>query len=87
MRVQSEDRISTKLLVFLAPTETVKWANKIKTNIKKIKASPIDDFDTDFIDIDVLLNMYIHEFREAKYEIQQKLMKKWNKSIQENEKR
>jgi len=47
-------------------SESTKWTNKVKRNLKKVKQNPLDDFDTDFIDIDMLMTMYNTEFREAK---------------------
>lgn len=31
-----------------------------------MKTLPIDDFETDYIDIDVLLNIYLEEFKTKK---------------------
>ena len=43
-----------------------KWANKIRRNVKKIKSSPLDDYDTEYLDIDILIQLYITEYVEAK---------------------
>jgi hypothetical protein len=43
-----------------------KWNTKVKRHMKKIKVDEHDDFDTDFIEMDKLLDLYIQEFRENK---------------------
>lgn len=35
--------------------------------------SELDDFDTDFIDVDVLLGMYVDEFKTFKRELTKKI--------------
>lgn len=47
-------------------TETPKWNAKLRRTYKKLKTDQLDDYDTDYIDVDVLLGMYIDEFRTAK---------------------
>lgn len=34
--------------------------------MKKMKTTPLDDFETDYIDVDQLLNMYLDEFKAKK---------------------
>ena len=43
-----------------------KWFHKVRRNVKRIKTSPLDDFETDYIDVDVLLSMYDEEFKSKK---------------------
>jgi hypothetical protein len=69
LRQQTEDRISSKLLTFVPAEDMNKWGNKIRRNVKKIKATPLDDYDTDYVDIDVLLRLYIEEFALAKHQL------------------
>ena len=38
----------------------------LKPIIQKIKRDPSDDYDTEYIDIDTLLNMYVKEYRAHK---------------------
>lgn len=47
----------------------------------------MDDFDTEFIDIDTLLSMYNTEFREAKRQNQEKIKKNFAKVVQDAETR
>ena len=39
---------------------------KIRKIQKKMKQDPKDDFDTDFVDIDIIIQMYMEEYRAAK---------------------
>jgi hypothetical protein len=34
--------------------------------VKKLKSTALDDFETDYIDVDVLLNMYIEEYKNQR---------------------
>lgn len=76
-----EERISSKLLTFIPAQEQGKWSNKIKRNLKKTKVNDLDDFDTEFIDIDTLLSMYNTEFREAKRQNQDKIKKNFARIV------
>jgi len=40
-----------------------KWSQKVRQIYKKMKQNPTDDFDTEFADVDVVLLMYMEEFR------------------------
>jgi len=55
--------------------------------LKKTKVNDLDDFDTEFIDIDTLLSMYNTEFREAKRQNQEKIKKNFAKIVQDAETR
>lgn len=59
--------------MFLPETELQNWTIKVRRSCKKIKLHEMDDFDTDFIDVDVLLGMYVDEFKTYKRELTKKL--------------
>ena len=40
-----------------------KWNMMVKRIIKSIKRNETDDFDTEYVDVDALLNMYVDYFR------------------------
>jgi len=40
-----------------------KFSPKIRRLLRKIKTNELDDFDLEFIDIDLLMQMYIDEFK------------------------
>ena len=63
MQQKNEERISSKLLTFVLPTDMTKWNMTVKRIIKKIKRDPSDDYDTEYVDVDQLLAMYVEWFR------------------------
>lgn len=60
--------MSPKLLTFVVPTDLKKWELNLKRFIKKIKKDPSDDYDTEYIDVDQLLSLYIDWFKANKRE-------------------
>ena len=63
--------------------DTNKWSIEIKRITKKIKLNPSDDFDTEYVDIDQLLHLYVENFRNYKYDTQRTLLKKFGRKIQD----
>lgn len=49
--------------------------------LKKIKTDSLDDHDTEYIDIDTLLAMYLEEYKNTKRNIQKKLQKQFTRYI------
>ena len=39
------------------------WHSKIKSNTYKIKINELDDNETDFIDVDIVIDLYIQDYR------------------------
>lgn len=70
---KNEERATNKVLTFIQPTDMAKWNIQVKRIIKKIKKDPSDDFDTEYVDIDALLGMYMDYFRLFKKQMQKKL--------------
>lgn len=66
MLQKNEEKCSVKLLTFVNPQEMQKWIMTIKRIVKTLKRNPNDDFDTDYVDVDSLLNMYMESFRMFK---------------------
>ena len=52
--------------MFIDSVEMAKWAVRIRKLSRKLKTDDLNDFDTDFVDIDILLTMYVDEFRQFK---------------------
>ena len=77
MMQKTEERASAKLLTFVLPTDMTKWNMTVKRIIKKIKKDPADDYDTEYIDVDALLKMYIEWFTTFKKSQQKKLVKQF----------
>lgn len=63
IRVSHEENITQILINWFNDQDARKWFHKVRRNVKKIKTNPLDDFETDYIDIDVLLNMYCEEYK------------------------
>lgn len=63
MMQKNEERITGKLLPFQQPSDTTKWNSSVKRIIKSLKKNESDDFDTDYVDVDALLNLYIEYFK------------------------
>ena len=57
-----EEPISSVLLTWFGEPENKKWFHKIRRNLKRFKAKPEDDFESEFIDIDILLDLFIEEY-------------------------
>jgi len=81
MMQKSEERISTKLMTFLLPTDMQKWQMNVKRVIKSLKKDQSDDYDTDYVDVDSLLNMYVDYFRVFKKAQQKKLSKQYHRVL------
>ena len=64
-----------------------KWNLTLKRVIKKIKRDPSDDYDTEYIDVDQLLGMYIDIFKQQKIEGQKKLARQFVRVTGSNEQR
>ena len=43
--------------------DSEKWQKKVKSKIKKIKVNKLDDIETDFVDVDLMLSFYLEEYR------------------------
>jgi hypothetical protein len=83
MSQAAEEKASSKVLQFLAPVEFSKWGVKVRRCLKKIKVDPLSDFDTEYVDIDQILCMYMDEFKQTKRYIQRKLQKNFTRYVGE----
>lgn len=81
MKLQFEDTATSVLMTWFGEQENRKWFHKIRRNMKKYKAQATDDFETEYIDVDVLLDLYIDEYstkRKANLkELQKEFMKQY----------
>ena len=85
MKLQSEEGCTQVLLTWFGDQDARKWFHKVRRNVKKIKTNALDDFETDYIDVDVLLNLYLEEFKAKKKSNQKTLSKEFMKKYQEQE--
>lgn len=69
VRCQTEQRHSKKLLDLLygdLPKDIDGWQKRIKQNTKKIKTSELADEETDFVEVDLVINFYLEDYRKLK---------------------
>lgn len=53
--------------------DITRWGKKIKANIRKIKINPTDENEVDFIDVDVLIKLYMEEYFDLRRQIQKEM--------------
>lgn len=78
IKCNSEYKQTQKVMQYLyneLPRDVEKWAKRIKSRVKKIKVNKLDDNETDFIDVDLVLSYYMEEYREVRKKVIQKLIK------------
>ena len=81
MKLNYEESATTVLMNWFGDQDSRKWFHKVRRNVKKIKSSTMDDFESDYIDLDILLNMYVEEFKQRKKTIQKNLSKEFMKKF------
>ena len=47
-----------------------RWQKQIKQNIKKIRINPMDEQEQEFIDLDVVLKLYVEEYKGLRLKLQ-----------------
>jgi len=62
MKLMYEEEATQNLMTWFGEQENKKWQHKIRKISKRYKANVTDDFETEFIDIDSLLDLYIEEY-------------------------
>ena len=81
MKRNLEERMTSKLLTFVLATDMTKWNMQITRIVKKLKQDPNDDYDTEYVDVDVLLGMYLDWFKIYKKTQQKNLSKQIQRVI------
>ena len=79
VKVSYEEQSTPLLITWFNEQDSKKWFHKVRRNIKKIKTTALDDFETDYIDIDVLLGLYMEEFKNKKKSNQKNIAKTFMK--------
>ena len=54
-----ENSVTTRLLNFVPPKDAAKWTVIMQNSLRKIKLDQIDDMSSEFIDVDLLMNLYM----------------------------
>ena len=88
MLSSTEERVSSScLIVFLdlKGMEYQKFREKVKRKTKKNKNDELDDFETEYIDIDELLKLYLDEFRTVKNKHGKMLLENFKAEIHSND--
>jgi hypothetical protein len=66
MRLAFEENLTAALMTWFGEQENRKWFHKIRKVMKRYKAQAADDFETEFVDVDVLLDLYLEEYQHRK---------------------
>lgn len=66
MKLLYEDATTSLLMTWFGEAENRKWFQKIRRNLKRFKISPTDDIESEFIDTDILLDLYLDEYTTKK---------------------
>jgi len=61
------------------------WEAKIQKNIMKIKVNALDDQETEFVDVDQVMSMYMEQFHKLKEKKQIDILKGVGTLIKEND--
>lgn len=54
--------MSSRLLNFVPTKDAAKWSVIINIQMKKIKVDQMDEFQSEFIDVDLLLSLYMQQY-------------------------
>jgi hypothetical protein len=64
-------------MTWFTEQESRKWFHKIRRNLKRFKAKPDDDFESEFVDVDILLDLYVEEYVTKKKQNLKELQKEF----------
>lgn len=67
------------------PKDLEAWQQQIKKNIQRMKVNELDEAETDFIDIDLVLSFYIEDYKKLRRANQENIVKSLNTCNQHNE--
>ena len=73
VKMVHQQKHSLKLLTFLyceKDRDTIRWSTMVKSCIKKIRISSLDTNETEFVDLDYVLNLYLEEYKMLRKENQ-----------------
>ena len=85
MMLRNEELITRRLMgdLIRGQKDRNKWNIEIKRVTKKIKLNPMDDYDTDYIDIDRLLWLYLEHYLYIKADKQRKMLIRFNRRLKD----
>ena len=53
-------------MTFITPSDMAQWFVKVRRNMSKIKIDSLDDEDMDYIEYDILMQLFLEEFKTKK---------------------
>jgi hypothetical protein len=59
------------------PRDVEKWNRRIKSKVIKKKVNKLDENETEFVDVDLVLSFYMDEFREVRKKTIAKIIKQY----------
>ena len=59
------------------PRDVEMWNKRIKSRVIKKKVNKLDENETEFVDVDLVLSYYMEEFRELRKKVIKKIMKQY----------
>jgi len=80
---EHEENATQALITWFGEEDNRKWFNRVRKSMKRIKINPTDEQETELIDIDILLEMYVEEFQGRKKKILKDLQKEFMKKFSE----
>jgi len=82
MPLRFQEGLAKKILApFVENQQMFKWAQKIKSAVKRTKLSELDDNDSEYLDIDNLLSLFLEEFKTVKKAFSKILNKQFGRVI------
>ena len=67
------------------PRHQPAWATTLQGHVKKIKVNPLDDTESDFIDLDIVMKYYLDEYRTLRRDNQRRINKLFGEMLRTNE--
>jgi len=82
MKLVHEEPATQVLVTWFGEQENRKWYHKIRKVQKRYKATQEDEFETEFIDVDVLLDLYLEEYQAKRKQNLKDLQKEFMRYYQ-----
>jgi len=80
---QDEENATQALITWFGEEDNRKWFNRVRKSMRRIKVNASDEQETELIDIDALLEMYIEEYQTRKKKILKDLQREFMKKFSE----
>jgi len=67
------------------PRNEAAWQNTMAGHVKKIKVNPLDETETEFIDLDIVMKYYLDEYRSLRRQTQLRINKLFGEMLRTND--